>query len=77
MDIPHNVQTVMYDLPPDIHAYTVLEGAEDYYTVVLNAHDTHQRNMQALYHELRHILGRDFLKHDNINDIELAAHADD
>ena len=76
MVIPSNVRTILYNLPADVHAYTVRECAEDWYTIFLNAKDSREQNKKSLAHELRHINNNDFDK-ENVNDVEENNHSYD
>lgn len=61
------------DLPGKVKAFTV-KDVEDFYTVFLNAHHSHERLMDAVEHEMKHIEDDDFRVCESIQDIEYKKH---
>ncbi|WP_425755132.1 hypothetical protein ACPW7J_09680 [Ihubacter sp. rT4E-8] len=71
-------QVIFQDLPCDIDAYTVAgmdENGESFYTIVLNARLSDERQREAYYHEMQHIMGDDFecVKVVGVNGVEKEA----
>lgn len=52
----------------------VIKNTDDSYTVLLNARLTHERQLEAYYHAIRHIQNNDYEKED-VNKIEFDAHS--
>ncbi|MCD8396129.1 MAG: hypothetical protein LUD12_02890 [Lachnospiraceae bacterium] len=67
-----DVFTALEDLPPSIAGYTVV-NPDDTYTIILNTRVTHERQLEAYQHEIRHIQEQDFEKED-VQEIESTAH---
>ena len=69
-----NVREVIQDLPIGIKGFVVEDGAEDFYTIVLNARYSREANIETHKHELKHIEGGDFRSGESADDIEVRAH---
>lgn len=67
-----NINTIYANLPTTIPAY-IVENSDMSYTIVLNARLSRERNIISYYHEIRHILQKDFEK-ENVQEIEKEAH---
>ena len=63
------------NLPHKVHAFTMYNAAEGYYTIVLNSRISYDCAQKAFKHEIRHILGNDFVIDKNVNKIETLAHS--
>ena len=66
-----NVQ--MQDLPEAIKGFTVRNGGE--YTIILNSRHCREQNIKTYQHELKHILGGDFERTEDVNRLEKERHA--
>ena len=67
-----NVNTKLIDMDVLI-AEQVIKNNDDSYTVLLNARLSHERQLEAYYHAIKHIQNNDFEKYDS-GQIELCAH---
>lgn len=66
--------TVLKDLPATIKAYTVL-CPDGTYTIVLNSRLSHEQQLEAYKHELKHIMDNDFdIENGDADAIEQYAH---
>ncbi len=63
---------VIMPLEYGMHGVSVLNH-DGSITVILNSRDSHERQIKAYQHELKHIEKRDFEKHD-VQEIENQAH---
>jgi len=61
------------DLPGKVKAFTV-KDVDEFYTVFLNARHSHERLMEAVEHEMKHIEADDFRGCESIQDIEYKKH---
>lgn len=69
-----DIYTYIVELPTDVHEMvTPCPGG---YTVYLRAGDSYERQREAYYHAIAHIMSDDFGK-DNVQDIEMIAHRRD
>ena len=67
------IQVRLIDFPTKGNE-SVTKNEDDTYTVFINAKLSHEMQLEAYTHALKHILGDDFEK-TNAGRIELAAHA--
>ena len=66
--------TILNDLPSTIKAYTV-HCPDGTYTIVINSRLSHQQQLDAYMHELKHISDNDFdIESGNADIIEHNAH---
>lgn len=68
--------TILSDLPATIKAYTV-HCPDGTYTIVLNSRLSHEQQLEAYQHELKHIADNDFcIENGDADMIEQYAHND-
>lgn len=67
-----NINVVVLQMEYGMHGIACLNH-DGSITVFLNSRDSHERQMEAYKHEMKHIKRRDFEKHD-VQTIELEAH---
>ena len=66
---------VVYDnLPYSVKGFTIYDGCDDYYTIVLNCRYSNESLQQTYLHELKHIMHDDFHSCDSVSEIELVCH---
>lgn len=70
--IRHDLQVVLVDFPKKGNE-AVAKNEDDSYTIFLNAKLTHEKQLEAYAHALRHIENEDFEKVD-VGTIEHEAH---
>ena len=63
------------NLPYKVHAFTIYNAADNYYTIVLNSRISYNNAQKAFQHELYHINQNDFYCNKDINKIEFETHA--
>lgn len=56
----NNYSTIYMNLPCKVRGFAVYNSCEDYYTIVLNSRLSYSQNVQAYFHELKHIECNDF-----------------
>ncbi|MCQ2754967.1 MAG: hypothetical protein MJ231_07995 [bacterium] len=66
---------VYKNLPHKVHAFTMYNAEDNYYTIVLNSRISYDAIKKAFEHELHHIMHNDFCVDKNVADIELNAHS--
>ena len=69
------INVKLIDMPYSIHG-AIRENEDGSFTVLLNSHDTREKNLKTYLHELNHILRDDLSKDDDIQLIEAQAHAE-
>ena len=69
----NDVRSVLQDLPIGVKGFVVEDGAEDFYTIVLNARYSREANIETYKHELKHIEGGDFRSGESADDVERRA----
>ena len=69
----HAILVKLIDFPTKGNE-TVTKNEDDSYTIFINAKLSHERQLEAYAHALKHIMGDDFSK-DNVNKIEFNAHS--
>lgn len=69
----NDVRSVLQDLPIGVKGF-VVEGLDDFYTIVLNARYSREANIETYKHELKHIEGSDFRSEESADDVERRAH---
>lgn len=69
----HAIQVKLIDFPTKGNE-TVTKNDDDSYTIFINAKLSHEKQLEAYEHAMRHILGDDFSKND-IGKIEFDAHS--
>lgn len=68
-----NINVVLLNMEYGIHEQ-VTKNHDDSYTIILNARDSHEMQLQSYLHALNcHIKHDDFSKH-NVQEIEIEAH---
>ena len=76
MTIPHKDEINVYlvDLPHEVHE-CVRENTDNTYTVVVNARDCRERQIESVNHAIRHIEEDDFREEVDVNNLEFDRHA--
>lgn len=70
-----NNYMVVYDnLPYKVRGFTMYNGSEDFYTIVLNSKYGHESIKQTFLHELKHIMRDDFHSCADVSEIEFVCH---
>ena len=69
-----DVNVILADMPARIPAYSVANSDQSY-TIVLNSRLCYERQLQAYYHEMKHIENGDFEKKCSADIIECFAHS--
>lgn len=68
----NNISVKFVNMPTTIYGYTI-KTPDDWYTIVLNARCSKQKNLETFKHECYHIENNDFDKED-VQEIEYNAH---
>lgn len=71
-----NIFIHLKDLPHTIPAFSV-SNPDGSYTIIINAHLSHEGRMKAYKHELSHIQNNDHDKQCAVDEIELTVHNSD
>lgn len=69
MSIAEDLRIVYMNLPLTIKAFT--RENDGFYTIVLNGNLSYEQNVLSAYHELSHIMNKDFDSELSANEIEL------
>lgn len=69
-----NCVVVYANLPHKVRGFAVHNGAEDFYTIVLNSRKSYEQNKLTFKHELKHIINNDFYKYNDVDLIESLRH---
>lgn len=69
-----NYMTVYENIPCKVGGFVLYNGAEDFYTIVLNSRDSCERNMKTFEHELKHIQSGDFHGYKTVSLLERTRH---
>lgn len=69
-----DVNVIFLDMPGTISAYSV-SNPDLSYTVVINARLNRERQLEAYYHEMKHIEHGDYERKTKVDVIECYAHA--
>lgn len=67
--------TINYlNLPLSVKGFTLYDGSDDFYTIVLNCKYSHSSMEETLMHELSHISNDDFHSLRTVAEIECDSH---
>lgn len=69
-----NFQTIYKNLPYSVRGFTVYDGADDFYTIVINCRYGFEAMKKTFYHELNHINRKDIYSTKSIEEIECENH---
>ena len=72
------VKVMLMSLPCRVHGLTVYymdTDGQEYYTILLNSHDSAERNCQTYDHEIKHINNGDFDMMIPIEELETERHS--
>ena len=67
------VTAKIIDLPHDIHGLTTIAD-DGSYVILLNAHDSRERNRQSYLHEMKHIEHSDLYCAESADELEYDRH---
>jgi hypothetical protein len=70
-----NYAVFFVNLPYKVHGFTIHDGCDDFYTIILNSRLSHFSNIETLKHELQHITNNDFIRFKEVNNIETLTHS--
>lgn len=65
-----NYQIKYLNLPITVKGFTLYDGADDYYTIVLNCKYSYDSMRQTFLHEIKHIARDDFHSNKSTAEIE-------
>lgn len=70
----NNYMVIYENLPHKVRGFTIYNGCDDFYTIILNARLSYLSNLKTFAHELKHISNDDFIQYKNVAQIEHNAH---
>lgn len=69
-----DANVILADMPATIPAYSIA-NPDLSFTIVINSRLNRERQLEAYYHEMRHITGNDFDRQTNVDMVECYAHS--
>lgn len=69
-----NYNIIYGNLPYKVRGFTMHNGSDDFYTIILNARMSYSQNKLTLKHELQHISNGDIFSGRDVNFIENYTH---
>lgn len=72
--MPNNYMVVYENLPHKVRGFTIHNGCDDFYTIILNSRLSYDSNLKTFIHELEHISNEDFIQYKNVSSVEKLAH---
>lgn len=67
-----DIRVVIIPMPATIKAYTVCK--DGFYTIVLNDNLSYEQRYKSYWHEMEHIMNKDFEKDMRVGMLEFRAH---